>query len=148
MSSVQSPKTDFLGSCRRAAFILVFPVLNYLFLRLFFHYFWQVSIGWSLPLTDYELIFPAPAAFILYFSALERDYPCPLSFRKKALYFTLSANIALLCLTYFYNPSMEIIWWTITLTTLISAFFLFVPPSFYFRNRYRIAIIPSVFIAL
>lgn len=134
--------------------VLLVAFLEYVILRLLTKIVFQLSIGWEY-LTDYSLLFPVPIAFLLLLEFLQRGRPLILSLKRRSLL----VHCLFLCLFFGVSAFFQqietvssllsrVLWWSSVGGVLGSVFFVFVSPSFYFKNPNRFVILPCLFIAL
>jgi len=137
---------------RRALAVLTWPLLQLFFLRVFIHEFLQLRFGFS-NITDFDLILPAPIAFVVLWHALEKAGPCSLKLQRKALVVNLIASAVFLLGNNFYEELIRLsplgtvsMWFVFLGLVITSAFCVFVPPSYYYKNENRFSFLPCTLI--
>lgn len=138
-----------------APFLILLPVCEFLGLRYLLHSVLGIRIGWGSLMVDADLFVPGIVTFFLYFiCTVRRDHPrlC-LQARfgiANAFLFTIFVGINLVYFPLFrmLGLNFQIIWWAAALGTLATAFFVWVPPAFYFRQRRWVFLAPLLLMTL
>ncbi|NBV50603.1 hypothetical protein EBR78_05215 [bacterium] len=130
-----------------------FPIFELVLLRWFQHAFLKLKLGFP-GFTDYELLLPAPLAWIAFTLALEQAIPIKFTWSWRRTFLHGFFLGAFLLVNIFY-PSLEpklglhtlTVWWSVLLLVVLSAFGLFVSLGEVFKNPNRWAIIPCAIMA-
>ncbi len=138
---------------RRALLILTWPLFQLLFLRLFLHEFLQLRFGFG-DITDFDLLLPAPIAFVVLMHALEQAQDCELRFQKWPTIVNVIALGLFLLVNNFYEDLNAInavgsvsLWFALLGTMIASAFCVVVKPRYYLKNANSFAFLPCSLIA-
>jgi exosortase/archaeosortase family protein len=143
---------------RRALLVLVWPITQLVFLRLYLHYFLGLRFGF-VNTTDFDFLLPAPIAFIALMHALKEGegqagVGSELKFQPLVLVVNLVSMAAFLLLNQGYeqfsllSPLATVLAWVTFLSLiLVSAFCVGIDPRFYVKNPNRFAFLPCVLIA-
>lgn len=134
--------------------LLVLPVFEYVFLRVFLKQVLRIELGWKY-FTDFDLIFPIPMGFLLLVVILERKIACLVKLQPKMLALNLILFTTFLGLNFAYDRlamysawGLSLIWSLMAVATIFTAFCSFVNPGFYFRNPNRFIFLPILLICL
>ncbi len=132
---------------------LLAPVAQYAFLRLFLREVVHLRIGWSL-FVDWDLFVSVPCAYFVVFYCLDSAKKVSLSFSLKRSLVNLAFLAGVISYSFLIrNPEQSysvvslVAWWGLVLASLVTAFFVLVPPAFFISNPKRVVLIPGFLIA-
>ena len=133
--------------------LFIFLVSQLVFLRLVLKFVLGVSIGWH-GMTDYDLFIPGGVAFFCYFKLLQRSHPIPWNFSKIrarnhliSIFFFLLISVMFSKLYLSTNFLLKLIWFSFLALLMVSAVRVFMPLSFFYRNKNKWVLVPCLFIA-
>lgn len=140
--------------CRNPLCIVVPPLVEFVFMRVFFRYFLGIKMGY-VAITDYDFVFTGCFAFVVLMMALERKARLTLSLNKSTLTINILALTSFIAISIYFekltalHPVLFLNLWLVTaLSTLISATFLFVRPAYFFWHKEKKFILPAILAGL
>jgi exosortase/archaeosortase family protein len=141
------------STARKAFWVLLIPILELVALRVYLHAFLGLRFGF-VKTTDFDFIFPAPLAFLVLFHALEQGQPVLLRAQRRFAIINALAFFSFIFLNQFYQSAALVsswgvvsLWFILLSVVILSAFCLWVKPSYYLTNVNRAVYLPCVLIA-
>jgi exosortase/archaeosortase family protein len=129
---------------------LLLPVAELVCLRLYLHQGLGLRIGFP-GFTDYELIFPAPLGFLAFVMALEQAEKIKIEFQSRILAIHSVLLLAFILVNQFYESGFSsfgglwsVAWWTLLISLVLSAFFVWTSPKRILTNPHFWSIGPSL----
>jgi exosortase/archaeosortase family protein len=148
------PSSQLRNAFSSAFKIYALLVVELATLRYFFHSLLKVKIGWVFT-TDFGLFIPLTVAFFIYWIVLYLENPVRLQLQRRSGLIHLLCLVALIFFTGCFQESGSLsapidrsIWFVLIAAVIISFLILFVPATFFTKNKNRWLVIPCALIGM
>lgn len=144
--------SDIYAAIGKSFFLLLLPVFEVFFLRVYLHQVLKVHLEWAY-VTDFDFIVPGPVAFTIYVLVLSRKCKPQLQLQEKVLGANLIAVGTFLVINHYFdrlsliNTHVYILVWIFNFFLIVvTAFSSFISPKFYLKNENRYLFLPILLI--
>jgi len=136
-----SHRSHWTGSFFKSLIMMAIPLIELVCLRLYFHHGLGLRFGFP-GFTDFELLLPAPLGFFAFVLALEKAKRLNLKFQPIALLINSVAILGFVAVSL--EQGLSLLWLALLLTTILSAFCVWIRPKDIYQNPNVWALGPSL----
>ena len=131
----------------KALYLLLFPVFEFFFLRVYLHSYLKLQIGYS-GMTDYDFVCPSIIAFILMIALMDSRENLKLRFNRTGAILNITLFSLFLITNHHYSSLnafsiFSSFWVVLAISTILSSLFVWMKPSVFWNHSYSFLIWPA-----